>query len=301
MIRRALTPRCIASLSPPLAHAATVFKDDATRFDLYGNIQLVYYNLETDEGEGGGDAADALADHGSTLGVYAQHVFGNGVTGYLRYEFEGAADEIKDGDGLDAGDQAFVGARGRYGDARVGSWDALIDDWVQDLVSNNEFFDLTDSNRLIEGDDGVNTQGGGATEREGDKLQYLSPAAGGLRVALGFQYQGSDEDENLSGSGAAAPFGGIEYTIGDLVVKGVWDSLDNYDGDVTDRVYLAADGTTLGEYDAGDQFGFSARYVKDALALAFKYEYYASGDDDIVPDESRIGFGARDGCVPRRA
>jgi|GEM_PF-699500 len=288
-VAAAMTGAMTGTMSPA-AHAATVFDQDGTTLELYGNLQFAYSALES----GGPDGtSDGIADNGSTLGVRGERVVGNRFTGYFRYEFEGDADEINDGGGLDTGDQAYFGVRGAYGDGRVGSWDPLIDEWIQDPISNNEFFDVTDSSALVEGDDGVNTQGEGDTNREGDKLQYTSPAVGGFRAAIGFQYKGSREAENVSDSGTAAPYLGVEFAADALRVAAVWDSLDNFDGDASGRVFIGPDGADLGQFDAGDQFGITAQYELAAVRLAVKYEYYASGDSDIVPDEHRVGLGAR--------
>jgi predicted porin len=296
------------------AQAATVYNQDGTQLDLYGNLQFAYYNVETrDDDTGEVDSEDAFADNGSTLGVAGQHVINPGLTGYFKYEFEGDADEIKGAGGLDTGDQAYFGLKGNFGDARLGSWDALIDDWVQDPISNNEFFDVSDSNGLIAGDDGFNTQNS-ENDREGDKIQYLSPSFGGLQFAVGSQYKGSDEGENVSSSGNASFFGGVKYTAGAFSVAAVYDNLDNYDGEVTGAQYYAdtdEDGeldvddpdtvgvdeseATLGEYDAGDQFGVTFEYTMDALRLAAKYERYESGNNDFQADENRYAVGARYG------
>lgn len=273
------------------AQAATVYNQDGTQLDLYGNLQFAYADVNNAEGE----SEDGLVDNGSTLGVAGQHVINPGLTGYFKYEFEGPADEIKGDGGLNVGDQAYFGLKGNFGDARLGSWDPLIDDWIQDPISNNEYFDVSDSNGVIEGDDGVNTQGDADTDREGDKIQYLSPSFGGLQFAVGSQYKGDAEAENVSSSGNASFFGGAKYTVGAFSVAAVYDNLDNYDGEITDREFLDANGDPAGEYDAGDQFGVTAEYTMDALRVALKYERYESGDSDFQPDENRYAVGARYG------
>lgn len=293
------------------AQAATVYNQDGTQLDVYGNLQFVYYDLDT--GSGDDDSASALADNGSTIGFTGQHVINSGLTGYFKYEFEGDADEIKGeensgtdgGGGINTGDQAYLGLKGNFGDARLGSWDPLIDDWVQDPISNNEFFDVTDSNSRIFGDDGVNTQNIASNDREGDKIQYMSPSLGGLQFALGSQYKGDAEDENVSGSGNASFFGGLKYTVGAFSVAGVYDNLDNYDGDVTGDTFLVDTGAVDAsgdpvlsagdEFDAGEQYGVTFQYTMDALRLALKYERYESGDSDVLPDENRYALGARYG------
>lgn len=276
------------------AYSAEVFNKDGTTFDVYGNLQFAFWSIQQPDGSGDVDSSNQFGDNGSTIGFKGAHQVNDDLQAYFKFEFEGDADEIKTGNGLDTGDQAYFGLKGDFGDGRVGSWDALIDDWVQDPVSDNEFFDVSDSNAAIQGIDSLTTSGDTATDREGDKFQYISPDFNGLRLAAGFQFKGSDENENISGSDKAAFFGGAEYTMGAIKVAFVYDSLDNYDGDVTGRQNLDVDGNAAGEFDAGDQFGLTVQYnVNDDLRMAVKVEQYNSGDDAFVADESRYALAAR--------
>lgn len=272
------------------AQAATIYNQDGTQLDLYGNLQTAYKSVNNAEG----NSEDEIFDNGSTFGVKGQHVINPGLTGYFKAEWEFNADEAKGSDqqdGISRSDQVYMGLQGNFGDARVGSWDTLIDDWVQDPVTNNEFFDVTDS--PVSGDDGVNTQNTD-TDREGDKIQYMSPVFGGLQFAVGAQYKGDAEAENVDSDGNAAFFGGAKYTMGAFSVAGVYDSLDNYDGEITGDIYDT--GPEAGEdFDAGDQYGITAEYTMEQLQVALKYERYESGDDDYLPDENRFGLGSRYG------
>ncbi|SHE35071.1 Outer membrane protein (porin) [Modicisalibacter ilicicola DSM 19980] len=295
------------------AQAATVYNQDGTQLDIYGNLQIAYKSIETDDNDDGvlqrgegSESRDEIFDNGSTFGVTGQHVINPGLTGYFKAEWEFDADEAKGDGGIDTGDQAYIGLKGNFGDARLGSWDRLIDDWIQDPITNNEFFDVTDAS--VVGDDGFNTQNAD-NDNEGDKIQYMSPSFGGLQFAVGSQYKGSDENENISDSGNASFFGGLKYTVGAFSVAGVYDNLDNYEGDVSGAEYLVADpngelisaegdqGSAAGnnDFDAGEQYGVTFQYTMDALRMALKYERYESGDEDFVPSENRYALGARYG------
>ncbi|ASJ70819.1 porin [Granulosicoccus antarcticus] len=276
------------------AYSAELLNKDGTILNVYGNLQFAYWNVQAADGDNGSDSRGQFGDNGSTIGFSGEHSLNDSLTAYFKYEFESDADEIKTGNGIDTGDQAYFGIKGRYGDGRVGSWDALIDDWIQDPASNYEFFDVSDSNSAIQGTNGFNTQGTTSTDREGDKFQYLSPDYKGLRLAAGFQLKGNDEDENIGNSDKAAFFGGAEYTLGAVKIAFVYDSLDNYDGDVTGRQFLDVNGNVAGSFDAGDQFGLTMQYKPtDDLRLAFKIEQYNSGDTNFVADEARYALSAR--------
>ena len=303
-MKKTLLATAIAgALAASGAQAATVYNQDGTKLDLYGNLQLAYAATESDVSEDGEErqisTTDGIVDNGSTLGVAGEHVIYDGLTGYFKYEFEGDADEIKGAGGLDTGDQAYFGLKGNFGDARIGSWDPLIDDWIQDPITNNEFFDVSDSNSRIVG---VET-------REGDKVSYMSPSFGGLQFALGTQYEGDAEFDGDASTSAetnnggsisvgdeedsnASFFGGVKYTAGAFSIAAVYDNLDNNDGTFT---ATEADGTeTSGDFDAGDQYGITTQYTIDTLRLALKLERFES-DNDYLADTNFYGVSARYG------
>jgi predicted porin len=261
--------------SAGIAQAATVYNQDGTQLDLYGNIQIAYRSTDN----AAGDTEDELFDNGSTVGFSGQHVINPGLTGYFKAEFEHNADEEKIGGGIDTGDQAYLGMKGNFGDARVGSWDPLIDDWIQDPITNNEYFDVSDSTSdlgNIYGDDG------------------LGADLAGLQFAVGAQYKGDAEDEfggdnqvagyENQGSNAGF-FGGVKYTAGAFSIAGVYDSLDNYE--------LRNDAT--GDEISAEAYGLNAQYTMDALRVSAKVENtdveFAGDDGDIM----RYALGARYG------
>lgn len=259
------------------ASAATVYNQDGTKLDIYGNIQMVYASVK----DANGDSEDEIADNGSTFGFAAEHAITSDVTGYLKLEFDDfKADEMKTA-GRDSGDQAYVGAKGSFGDVRLGSYDPLIDDWIQDPITNNEYFDVSDSQSEAV-DNGI---------IETDKLTYTSPSFGGLQFALGSQYKGDAEDENISDSGEASFFGGAKYTVGAFSLAAVYDNLDSFD--------VRNDGTGNEVGDLGDQYGVTAQYTVGSLRLSAKYEQFEDGsaaenDIDFAALGARYGYGMGD-------
>ncbi|OAZ99125.1 porin [Halomonas sp. G11] len=272
------------------AQAATIYNEDGTKVDLYGNIQLAYSDRE----DGAGEREDQLADNGSTVGINASHMISRDLTAYMKAEWEHDADEAKVEDGIENGDQAYVGAKGSFGDLRVGSWDPVIDDWAQDKITNNEFADVSDSSTDVAGFVSNLTGDDSAIDREGDKVQYMSPSLNGFDFALGFQYKGeaeteSGQDQNSSGyvtqDNEAAFFGGARYTIENLQLAAIYDSLDNY----------TLENATTGEKAEADAYALSAVYGLGATTLAAKYERtnLELGSDDGEVD--RYGVSARHG------
>ncbi|WP_026068565.1 porin [Halomonas smyrnensis] len=274
------------------AQAATVYNQDGTKLDIYGNIQLAYYDLKDENGDG----QDELTDNGTTFGFAAEHVIYDGLVGYLKLEFDDIkADEMKtDIDNDDSGDTAYVGLKGNFGDVRIGSYDSLIDDWVQDPITNNEGFDVSD------------TYVGGAEET--DKVTYTSPVFSGLQFAVGTQFKGSAESENVTDSGDASFFGGVKYAVGAFSIAAVYDNLDTYEstaGEYTgsysidqDSGQIVQDDDSEARDEFGDRYGVTAQYTIDSLRLAAKYEKFDSDfeNDDIefAALGARYGYGMGD-------
>jgi predicted porin len=265
-----------AALAATSASAATVYNQDGTKLDIYGNVQLAYFYVD----QLGGDAESDLGDNGSTFGAKGEHKINDDIVGYFKAEWEYDADESKgSGNGLNDGDQSYVGAKGSFGDARIGSWDQLMDDWIQDPISNNEYFDLTDSSSQISG---------GSSVKEGNKLQYMSPVMGGMQFAVGSNFEGDGEDENVTDSNQASFFAGAKYTVGGFSIAAVYDDLGQFDGlDTTD------DGTVNSQGDIGEQYGITGQYTVDALRIAVKAERFAADADNA--DVDYYGIGARYG------
>lgn len=287
------------------AQAATIYNEDGTKLDLYGNIQIAYKDIETaqkarnadgDVVYAGTESRDELFDNGSTVGFAGEHLITRDLKGYFKAEFEHDADEAKTAGGLNTGDQAYMGLKGNFGDVRVGSWDPLIDDWIQDPITNNEYFDASDSNQNIVG----------ASDREGNKVSYTSPSFSGFQFAVGTQYEGDNEgfdDADVFGDDVnvdkksdsnASFFGGVKYTAGAFSIAAAYDNLDNYDGDYGVRDTGTGNVTVSNDYDAGEQYGITAQYTVDTLRLALKLERFEAGDD-LIEDVNYYGFGARYG------
>ncbi|XKH59327.1 porin [Halomonas sediminis] len=271
-----------AAMAASGAHAATVYNQDGTKLDIYGNIQIAYYNTDsgvvldedTAQERTVTESLDQIADNGTTFGFAAEHMITRDLTGYLKLEFDDIkADEMATAtDANDAGDTAYVGMKGNFGDVRLGSYDQLIDDWIQDPITNNEGFDVSDSTVFHES----------GADQQTDKVTYTSPALNGLQFAVGTQYKGDNEDENARSSGNAAFFGGAKYTAGAFSVAAVYDNLDNITYD-----------TNGGVDSVGNQYGITGQYTIDTLRLSLKLERFDAESD--VQDANFYALGARYG------
>ncbi|MDT8896546.1 porin [Halomonas sp. I1] len=254
------------------AQAATVYNQDGTKLDVYGNIQLAVYSTKGSNGE----YDTQLTDNGTTFGFAAEHVIYDGLTGYMKLEIDDInADEMATGPRQNGGDTAFIGMKGNFGDVRIGSYDDLFDDWIQDPVTNNEGFDVTDSTSYS----GI----GGSIQT--DQLTYISPSFSGLELAIGTQFKGDAEAENVSGDENASIFGGAKYTVGNFSVAAMYDNLDNYE--------VTAAGLANNQ-EFGDRYGITGQYQWESLRVALKLERFDSDVGD-VDSTNFYGLGARYG------
>ena len=114
-------------------------------------------------------------------------------------------------------------------------------------------------------------------------MTYILPSLGGLQFAVGTQYKGDSEEENLEDSGNASFFGGAKYIAGAFSVAAVYDNLDNIQDDDNGNVD-----------SVGDQYGITAQYTIDTLRVALKLERFDSENSD-GDDINFYGLGARYG------
>ncbi|WP_438766534.1 porin [Kushneria sp. TE3] len=274
------------------AQAATVFNQDGSKLDVYGNVQLGWKNVKDTDGK----FRDELFDNGSTVGFRGEHIINPDLTGYFRAEFEFNADQQKgfynDGtgsnssaSGLSKGDQAYLGLTGDFGDVRIGSWDSLMNDWIDDPVSNNEYFDLTRAEQDIS-----------SRDLEVNKVTYTSPILSGFQFALGTQYIGDDDgladrvnrpgaanEYQFKDSSSASLFTGLRYMVNDWTFAAVYDNLKNFE-------YTNSSGD---DKDYGELYGLNATWqMSDDLRVSAKAERM-EGSWASNADVDRYGVGAR--------
>ncbi|ETX09498.1 porin [Marinomonas ushuaiensis DSM 15871] len=231
IIAIAVSSVALTSVSAYAAEGSTV--------DIYGNIQYVISDTE-----GAGD----FADNGSTLGVQGETKVNDDLTGFFKYELEFDADE--DGDGANEAqlDQAFVGLQGNFGKVKVGSFDSIYNDAIQDGIDQFEYLGL----------------GVADTAEEGDTIAYFSPSFGG------FEFQVSSQVNTAEGAGNATT-AVAKYSVDALTISAGYDSLD--DGD-DETIGFAA------SYQVSPALSVTAKTesttdVQDIVGLATRYGYGA--------------------------
>lgn len=167
-----------ALLGTGAASAATFQINDDTALSVYGNLQLKYNTTDFVQDDGSTEDSSSFTDNGSTIGFAAEHQFDNGLTGYGRAEFEHNADEAKSSNGLDTGDQAYLGLRGDFGAVQAGSWDGIYADAIYDLIDPFESASLDSESATA----------------EGDQIAYFSPNFNGFSFEVQARVRGDAEN-----------------------------------------------------------------------------------------------------------
>ncbi|WP_075878628.1 porin [Vreelandella massiliensis] len=254
------------------AQAATVYNQDGTQVDLYGNIQMVYGSITGSDGE----STEQLGDNGTTLGIAAQHQISSDLVAYLKLEMDDfAADEMKNYDDAgDSGDQAYAGLKGNFGDVRVGSYDSIYDDLIHDSIDGAWVFGPSETS-----DSG-----------ETDQIRYASPSFNGFQFMIATNLKGDGEEvgrldeepifddetgevigftENFTpgdpdGSDQASFVLGTKYTMGPLTLAAAFD-----------------DQGTDASGQEGELYGVSAAYaLTPEFTLSGKVDIHNSDDGD---------------------
>ncbi|MGR0280407.1 porin [Marinomonas dokdonensis] len=187
IIALAVSSAALTSVSAMAAEGST--------FDVYGNIQYAITDTE-----GAGD----FEDNGSTLGVQGDTKINDDLTAFFKYELEFDADEDGDDDNEAKLDQAFVGLQGNFGKVKVGSFDSIYGDAIQDSVDQFDYIGFA----------------GSSTTEEGDTIAYFSPSFNG------FEFQVSSQVNTAEGEGNATT-AVAKYSVDALTIAAGYDSLSD--------------------------------------------------------------------------
>ncbi len=239
------------------ASAASFQINDSTELSVYGDLQLKY-NTTTNEA---GDDESAFTDNGSTIGFGAEHRFDNGLTAFGTAEFEHNADEAKNGDGLNSGDQAFLGLSGNFGRVQAGSFDSIYSDAIYDLIDPFETASVSAA----------------ADSAEGDTIAYMSPDFGGFSFEVAGRIRGEADtgaDSEEVGFAAVATYGMDNWAVN-----------VGYDE-------RGANDLGGGGFDEGETYGIGAAYSLDRVDLAARYSISqdADGEDETSFLGALVGF-----------
>lgn len=274
MKKTLLVTAVAASMAATAAQAATVYEQDGAKVDLYGNIQMAY----TSATDGNGDSSAALNDNGTTLGISAEREI-NDLVAYLKLEMDDfKADEMKTAnDADDSGDQAYVGLKGGFGDIRIGSYDGIYNNLIDDAIDGAWYLGPTDS----------------PYSGETDQIRYASPVFSGFQVMVASNIKGDGEETAGTSVIGSTQTGGdpvLATTPGDNADTNSFVFGAQYS---MDRLTLAAAyddlGNREGTTDFGDSYGVAAHFdLTSTFTLSGKADFFAG--DGTNADQTRYGF-----------
>jgi len=265
-MKKTLIASAIAATIASNAMAMEDAADLASKIDsmptLYGSIELVHVSTDDDV-----MTEHEFQDNGSTIGIKHEHAVSEGLTAFAKAEFEFAADDSGDSEGLNALDEAYIGLKGDFGSVQVGSDDTVYD-WVR-LLDTSENVGIGAS---FDGDD------------EGDNLQYVSPEiAEGITLGLTAPI---DSDTNFGGALAA------KYSMDTLTVVLAYAMGRDETAVTEDTIGLAAsfgidEITLMAQYetqkDTADVWGLQGMYTMGQNTFALGYQmtsFDPSGSED---------------------
>jgi predicted porin len=255
IIAIAVSSAALASVSVQAAEGSTV--------DVYGNIQYAY--TDTDKGTD-------FVDNGSTIGLKGETKINDDLTAFFKYELEFDADE-KDS-AVDAGlDQAFVGLKGNFGKAQVGSFDTIYNNAIQDSVDQFEYLGMSNA----------------AKTSEGDTVAYFSPSISGFEVQVAAQVKGDVVDSSgtkVNSYDGTSVMAVVKYSTGIVSVALGYDARENT-ADTEATTGLAVTVTPM------DNFSVTAKYETTGGDTATDTDGNSIGNDTYGL-AARYGYGAGD-------
>ena len=155
----------LAVSSAALASVSAYAADNAS-VDYFGNIQYAYVTANPDEA--GQVSTNDFKDNGSSLGFKGESQVSDSSTAffYVKYKVDATT---KSSDASVAMDSAYVGVKNNdYGTVKVGSFDSIYNDAIQDGVNQFEYLGLHNN----------------STSAEGKTFAYFSPEMSGFQAQL---------------------------------------------------------------------------------------------------------------------
>ncbi|MBJ7555289.1 porin [Marinomonas spartinae] len=273
LVALAVSSAAFASIS---AHAA-----EDTTVGFFGNIQYTYVTTDPKYADPtkptSGNSTNGFKDNGSSFGFKGESKVSDATTAYFYVKYKIPATRNMDTDnGLDITmDKAFVGAKGDFGNVKVGSYDSIYNDAIQDPIDQLEWIGMTNNK----------------TSAKGKTVAYFSPTISGFQVQVSAGL-GEDDGTGVKSikSNSNTTYTGVVKYSNDLVTVAVgYDSLTNQNKAI------------LGATKAlGDTMGITATVMPiENLSVSAKYEKTTDADSSDAGQKAfglatRYGYGMGD-------
>lgn len=226
------------------------------------------------------DEVSELIDNGSMFALSGEFRPHDGLAAYFYAEWEYPADQP---DSRLLSSESYLGLIGGFGELRVGTWDGVYAELLQDPLNPFEHEGLTESE---------------STTELGDLLAWTSPQAGGVRLSLQTSLIGDgagiDEDDDGRADSIYPLSAVLEYQLDDLSVRLGYDdraligvTAESQTALVAEWAFepwlLAAKLESVGESERGSRDGF------DAAGMIASYEddgyFFSAAAQRIEPEQ----------------
>lgn len=280
----------LAVSSAALASVSAYAADNAS-VDYFGNIQYAYVTANPDES--GQVSTNDFVDNGSSLGFKGESQVSDSSTAFFYVKYKVNATQ-KSSDASVGMDSAYVGVKNNdYGTIKVGSFDSIYNDAIQDGVNQFEYLGLHNN----------------STSPEGKTFAYFSPEVSGFQAQLSIG--SGTKTANAAGTFVSNDTGAtttavLKYSTDVVSVALGYDALAN-NGTMGNTTGLAVTFTGVenlsvtGKYEKTSDRNSSNAGVK-TLGLAARYSYgmgdvygsYQKVNQDLstAKDYNEYGIGA---------
>jgi len=238
----ALALALATTVATPSAGAVDFDINENTRLSIGGTLEPSYTSVK----DATGDSQSEFGDNDSTLQFDGQHEWDERFTGFFHIEYEWNFDEENDS-GIDDLDSAWVGVKGDFGMARLGTSDTLYEDQIAELLDEFENAEVSDE---ADGDDGSD---------EGNQVRYVSPSLDGFSFAAEIKHEGEAEGTVANDSGTGITLVG-RY---DADNWGVVVGNDDRGAAVAGGEFVEENTTGIGGYYTVNDLEFRARYANE--------------------------------------
>ncbi|SBS26680.1 Major outer membrane protein P.IB precursor [Marinomonas spartinae] len=268
LVALAVSSAAFASISAYAAEDTTV--------GFFGNIQYAYVTKDPKVGNN----TNAFEDNGSSFGFKGESKVSDMTTAYFYVKYKvpatrNATTGTSAGDIKFKMDKAFVGLKGDFGNVKVGSFDSIYNDAIQDPIDQLEYISMTNNK----------------TSAKGKTVAYFSPTISGFQVQVSAGL-GEDDGTGVKSiqSNSNTTYTGVVKYSNDLVTVALgYDSLTNQNK------------ATVGAANAlGDTVGITATVMPiENLSVSGKYEKTSDADSSNAGKKAfglatRYGYGMGD-------
>jgi predicted porin len=260
IVALAVSSAALASISAYAAEDTTV--------GFFGNIQYTYVTMDPKESSQA--STHDFEDNGLSFGFKGESKVDDANTAYFKVKYK-ANETRKTAVDLNM-DEAYIGVKGDFGNVKVGSYDSIYNDAIQDVIDQFEYIGFTKN----------------TTSAEGKTIAYFTPTIAGfqLQLSAGLGEKTADDNTYVTTTKTDTAYTGVVKYSNDLVTVALGsDGLENKD---------------TANQELGSTIGLTATVTPiENLALSAKYEKTSDKNSSNAGQKvyglaARYGYGMGD-------